>query len=188
MELSQSERIAALIERIGRLIHTDAHAKGLLPVQWETLRYLERANRFSRTPAALTAYLGLTKGTVSQTLNTLEARGLVKKQVDPKDRRGRRLTLTAKGRNLLRRDPLAEIVAAIDDLSRSRRESLSSTLESLLFGRLATRGRQPFGQCMDCRYFARNHTDGQPHYCQLLNAPLAESDSAAICHEQSPAT
>ena len=53
------ERIAALIERIGRLLSTDAHAGGLLPVQWEALRY--RANRFSRTPAALTAYLGLTR-------------------------------------------------------------------------------------------------------------------------------
>ena len=86
------ERIAALIERIGRLLSTDAHAGGLLPVQWEALRYLGRANRFSRTPAALTAYLGLTKGTVSQTVHVLEAKGLVTKQVDPADRRGRRLS------------------------------------------------------------------------------------------------
>ena len=52
------ERIAALIERIGRLLTADSHASGLLPVQWEVLRYLRRANRFSRTLAALTAYLG----------------------------------------------------------------------------------------------------------------------------------
>jgi len=77
-----AEHIAALIERIGRLLSTDAHAAGLLPVQWEVLRYLRRANRFSRTPAALTAYLGLTKGTVSQTLRALEGRGLVRKRVD----------------------------------------------------------------------------------------------------------
>ena len=107
------ERIAALIERIGRLLSTDAHAGGLLPVQWEALRYLGRANRFSRTPAALTAYLGLTKGTVSQTVHALEARGLVTKQVDPVDRRGRRLSLSPAGRTLLMRDPLVETVTAI---------------------------------------------------------------------------
>ena len=111
------ERIAALIERIGRLLSTDAHAGGLLPVQWEALRYLGRANRFSRTPAALTAYLGLTKGTVSQTVHALEARGLVTKQVDPADRRGRRLTLSPAGRTLLGRDPLAATVAATRSLS-----------------------------------------------------------------------
>ena len=45
---SGPEHIAALIERIGRLLSADAHAARLAPVQWEALRYLGRANRFSR--------------------------------------------------------------------------------------------------------------------------------------------
>ena len=43
-------------------------------------------NRHHTTRLRLTAYLGLTKGTLSQTLSTLEAKGLVTKQVDPVDR------------------------------------------------------------------------------------------------------
>ncbi len=181
------ERIAALIERIGRLLSTDAHAGGLLPVQWEALRYLGRANRFSRTPAALTAYLGLTKGTVSQTVHALEARGLVTKQVDPADRRGRRLSLSPAGRTRLMRDPLAETVAAIRRLSGPQRTELARGLESILSSRLDARKRKPFGQCRDCRYFARRHAGGAPHYCRLLDEPLTEQEKNEICHEQQPA-
>ena len=42
-------------ERLGRLVQSEAHAAGLQPVQWEALRFLERANRFSRTAAAVTS-------------------------------------------------------------------------------------------------------------------------------------
>ena len=181
-----AEHIAALIERIGRLLRTDAHAAGLLPVQWEVLRYLRRANRFSRTPAALTAYLGLTKGTVSQTLRALERRGLVRKRVDPGDRRSRRLSLSQAARQLLLQDPLAETVAATRRLTAPQREALSGALEALLSARLEARERQPFGQCRDCRYFVRQHPAGAPHYCLLLEEPLAEEESGAICHEQRP--
>ena len=181
------ERIAALIERIGRLLRTDAHAGGLLPVQWEALRYLDRANRFSRTPAALTAYLGLTKGTVSQTLNALEAKGLIVKQVDPGDRRSRRLSLSPAGRTLLERDPLAATVAATRRLSGPQRAALARGLESILSSRLDARQRNPFGQCRNCRYFARRHAGGAPHYCRLLDEPLAEEEKNLICREQQPA-
>ena len=181
------ERIAALIERIGRLLRTDAHAGGLLPVQWEALRYLDRANRFSRTPAALTAYLGLTKGTVSQTLNALEAKGLVVKRVDPGDRRSRSLSLSLAGRALLGRDPLAQTVEATRTLSGPQRAELARGLESILSSRLDARQRKPFGQCRDCRYFARRHPGGAPHYCRLLDEPLAAEEQDLICHEQQPA-
>jgi len=186
MKRDTAEYVAALLERVGRLLSAEAHAEGLLPVQWEVLRYLERANRFSRTAAAITAYLGITKGTVSQTLNALEANGLVKKRVSAKDRRSKHLTLTKKGLGMLRRDPLAATVRAIDGLGSSVQQALHKNLESLLVQRLAMKDRQPFGQCRDCRYFARKHPDGGPYYCQLLQERLARADALAICYEQQP--
>ena len=57
MKDDAANRVAALIERIGRLVSRESHAEGLQPVQWEALRYLAKANRFSRTAAAATAYL-----------------------------------------------------------------------------------------------------------------------------------
>lgn len=186
MKPSPPERTAALIERIGRLLSTEAHAEGLLPVQWEALRYLQRANRFSTTAAALTAYLGLTKGTVSQTLKALENKGLVKKRVNNRDRRSNHLLLTAKGRHLLGRDPLVATVAALGDLNRSTQSALDTGLATLLSARLSAQDRQPFGQCRDCRYFARRHPDGNPHFCQLLKESLVEPEANAICFEQRP--
>ncbi len=187
MKSDTAESIAALIERIGRLISTEAHIDGLLPVQWETLRYLNRANRFSRTPAALTAYLGLTKGTVSQTLNVLEYKGLVKKQANPKDRRSKHLSLTGKAQKLLLRDPLDATIAAIGRLTSASQKTLKKDLRSVLTTRLTSQDRQPFGQCQNCRYFARRHAEGSPHYCALLQEQLMEDDAQAICFEQVPA-
>ena len=50
---------------------------GLLPVQLAMLGYLRDANRYSNMPQCLAEYLGLTKGTVSQSLKILEERGRV---------------------------------------------------------------------------------------------------------------
>lgn len=44
----------------------------LQPVQLSALHYLARCNRYSDTPLGVTEYLGLTKGTVSQSLKVLE--------------------------------------------------------------------------------------------------------------------
>ena len=188
MDKTDAGRTAVLLERVGRLINQEAHADGLQPVQWEALRYLARANRFSQTAGALTAYLGLTKGTVSQTLKALESKALIRKQPDKKDRRSNRLVLTARGRRQLGNDPLAATASALEDLPRQTRRELVQGLSALLGGRLDAQQRQPFGQCSDCRYFARKHADGNPHYCQLLNERLNASDSEAICFEQQPAT
>lgn len=65
---------AHLIDRLDRLARNGEVSGDLNPAQWEALRFVSRANRFSRTPAALAEYLGSTRGTVSQTLIALEKR------------------------------------------------------------------------------------------------------------------
>ncbi|MEO1575956.1 MAG: MarR family transcriptional regulator, partial [Pseudomonadota bacterium] len=128
-----------LLERLSRLIQNGATTDGLRPTHWEALRYLARANRFSRTPTALTAYLGVTKGTVSQSIAALEKKGLVKKDAAGGDRRRVRLALTRAGRARLTDDPLAAIDQAVDDLPADLRKAvtrgLSQALTSLLHER-----------------------------------------------------
>jgi len=187
VENGYEKRIAALLERLGRLAFTESYSQGLNPVQWEVLRYLARANRFSNTAMALTAYLGLTKGTVSQSVKALEGKGLLRKRADSRDRRNVRLFLTAAGRRLLFRDPLRGIEEASATMPERVRRRLAADLNSLLGHSLAVRGRQPFGLCRECRYFARNHPDGGPHRCLLLEEPLSNPDSGLICLEQTAA-
>lgn len=182
-----SQDIAVLLERLARVVQNETHSEGLKPTQWEALRYLARANRFSRTPSGLTAYLGMTKGTVSQTLNALERKGLAVKEIDPTDRRQVYIDLTAKGAQLLERDPIESLVKSALRMPGDERRILAESLESLLKETLRCRGGLPFGVCKTCRYFKANDPEGAPHRCSLLDAPLSKNDSKSICVEQQSA-
>jgi len=176
-----------LLERLSRLLQNDAHAGSLKPTQWEAVRYLSRANRFSRSPSALTRYLGMTKGTVSQTLHALERKGLIEKTAIEGDRRSVNIDLTRAGAKLISEDPLRAVEAAIERLPKSARTALSGILHDLLSDMLAQRGGRPFGVCKTCRHFKRRHRRGAPNFCSLLNEPLSAEDSELICAEQEAA-
>ena len=177
-------RAAHLIERLGRLLRAGDHADGINPAQAEALRYLARANRFSRTPAALADYLGSTRGTVSQTLIALEAKDLVEKQAKARDGRSVTLSLTRSGEAFLKKDAVRDLARALDRAEAAA--PLADALEGALRGLLSARGGRAFGACQTCRHFRRDHRGGrQPHHCALLDEPLSEGDAALICAEQS---
>ena len=172
-----------LLERLSRVLQNDAHAGGLKPTQWEGLRYLARANRFSRSPGALTAYLGMTKGTVSQTLQALERKGLVRKRAAAEDRRSVQLDLTKAGEKALANDPLRDLEMSIAEMTQDAQNALGAALENLVKDMLDRRNGQSFGACKSCRHFRRKHSQGAPHFCTLLGEPLSSEDSEEICAE-----
>lgn len=176
-------QIPLLIERLARILQNDAHIGGLKPTQWEALRYLARANRFSRSPSAVTLYLGMTKGTVSQSLATLERKGLVVKKGEAADRRSIRIDVTASGLRALERDPVAAMEAAVQRMSKADRAALSQTLEKVLQQLLQERGGRAFGACRTCRHFRKSHAQGAPHYCSLLGEKLSAEDGEHSCVE-----
>ena len=172
-------------ERFSRILQNDSHTGGLKPTQWEALRFLGRANRFSRNPGSVTSYLGLTKGTVSQTLNSLTAKGLITKTINKVDKRAVVLSLTKKGQKLLADDPIRLIEKSIQKLPPEDRDAVSTGVEKLIGLMLKERMSKPFGLCNSCQHFARNHESGKPHFCQLLKQPLCDEDRTKICVEQS---
>lgn len=180
-----SDRLTEMMTRAARLIAGEGHSDGLKPVQWQALRYLAAANRFSRTPGGLTAWLGQTKGTVSQTIAALERKGLVTRADDAADRRLVRLALTARGRALLDAAPSGVAAAMLDGLSAQERRALEPLVRRMLTGHLARRGQRAFGQCRDCRHFRPGQ--GGAHRCALLDVPLDDGDAEAICMEQEAA-
>lgn len=182
--MAKPDSIPLLLERFARILQNDAHHEGLRPTQWEALRYLARANRFSRSPGAVTTYLGMTKGTVSQTLGALENKGLIQKKSETADRRAVRLELTRLGLRMLEQDPLFEMERALEEFGRSDRAALAALLESVLVGMLEQRGGRSFGACKTCRHFCKNAKGGDPHFCNLLKLPLTKADSKQICVEQ----
>jgi DNA-binding MarR family transcriptional regulator len=172
--------IATDMERLTRLIRASEHRDGLNPAQWEALRFLARANRFSNSPGALTSYLGATKGTVSQTLKSLEAKGLVVKAPRGGRRGSLSLELTPKAVEALAADPWTRCSADAAGLRGKIRRRLAKGLSELLMIELARKGTPQFGACTDCRYFREQASDASP-VCMLFDEMLTEADTKGIC-------
>ncbi len=176
---------AHLIDRIERLSHSGVPVHGLNPAQWEALRYLRRANRFSRTPAALASYLGSTRGTVSQTLIALEGKGFVSRAPSPRDGRSVDLALTGKGLAALEDDPLLRLAEDLAQGAGGEVSAVADMLRGALRATVRRNGGRPFGVCRSCRHFRAG--EAAQHRCALLDEPLSEADSADICLEQEEA-
>ena len=170
-------RIAALIERIGRFARA-REAATLAPAQWEALRFIARANSFSRQPTAVAAWLATTKGTASQTLMALERKGLIRKARHPSDGRVTRLEATPAGLALLEEDPMRGLVAAIARLPPLYAAALSQSLAHIA-GDLAPEGARPvFAGCAGCRHL---ETRGEARRCRNFAADLTGEETILAC-------
>lgn len=190
--VERTQRIGALglLDRTSRLVHSLQQAEGLRPAQWEALRYLGLANRYSRSPSAVTAFLHATRSPVSQVINTLVARGLVDREPNPRDKRGVYLKVTEKGRQVLQRDPLNRVSAAVYALEDSAREAIEFGLGKFIAELQRGRHHPAFGICDSCRHFRADDAVGEtggPHRCGLTHEPLSAEDSRLICVEQQSA-
>ena len=178
---------ARLLDRLQRLVRAGELSGELNPVQWETLRYLSQANRFSRTPAALADYLASTRGTVSRTLASLESKGYVRRAESAHDGRSVEFTLTKKASDTLKLDPLLTIAKDIEKAAGRDLGEVVENLREMLHTAIARNRGRAFGVCVSCRHFrVDQHTGPAPHHCALLNEPLSDADSDAICVEQEP--
>ena len=185
-KLKQALEAAHLIDRLERLSRSADARTGLNPAQWEALRYVACANRFSRSPAALADYLNSTRGTVSQTLIALEDKGFIARKPNVKDRRSVELVLTDAGQIALAKDPLIDLAHDIAADPSADIETLVVALRAALRQTINRNGGKSFGACHTCRFFQRGaHKKGAtaPHRCGLLDEPLSNADSLAICME-----
>ena len=177
------------LERLARLMRAREHDDGLNPAQWEALRFLSRANRFSNSPGALTRYLGATKGTVSQTVIALERKGFITKSLREGGRKTISLALTEKGQAALARDPWADLARVAEDLGGKTRRRLYRGLSDLLESEISRSRLASFGTCPTCRFFrerGRSEDAKGPHLCMAFEEALTEADTSRICREHAP--
>ncbi len=183
----QANRLYELLQRLGRLIRQAEYETGLNPAQWEALCYLARCNKVSNTPSALTAYMGTTKGTISQTLNALERKALIYKQKQSQDPRKVSLHLTKTGRTFIKEHQSKENYSKPLALYTKQQQALiEDAIETILKAQLTKRQGATFGMCKSCAHFCPNHdrtNQNTPHFCQLLNVPLSDKDKEEICAE-----
>jgi len=173
-------------ERISHLLRSETRRAGadydLQPIQLDALSFLNRANRYSNTPHGVTEYLGLTKGTVSQTLMVLERKGLIQKKPDKKDGRIVHLNITKVGRKLLGKTlPTQTVQKVWEDISESRQNQLIEELQQLLKTMQQLNGMKPFGLCLSCRYNQKKSAG--KFFCALTQENLSQADTKLICRE-----
>jgi DNA-binding MarR family transcriptional regulator len=181
-----AERLHQLTERLSSLFRASlrqaASAEGLKVVQLEALVYLSMANRYSDSPAGLTDYLGVTKGTVSQTIKALERHGLLEKHPDSVDGRVVHCRLTRRGKAMAEK---AYPTALLREVPKTVLADATPGLESLLRDLQRANGFRAFGVCHSCRFYRPSGSNGQ---CGLTLEPLSKADSTKICREHEIAT
>jgi DNA-binding MarR family transcriptional regulator len=172
-----------LIERMAALIRSEERKKctelGLQPVHLQVMDYLSRCNRYSDTPAALTKYLGMTRGTVSQTLLLLEKKGYIQKTADANDRRVVHLSLLAEGDAILTKARPVDLYSQASVIFHSN-DSQENVFVNALTALQKANKSQSFGLCKTCKYFT---TTSDGFICGLTKEQLSQMDSEKICQE-----
>jgi MarR family transcriptional regulator, organic hydroperoxide resistance regulator len=165
-----AERLSTLPRNLMRRY---AAASNVQAVHLEVLQYLSICNRYSDTTQAIAEYLGLTKGSISQSLAHLEAKALITRKQDELDKRVFHLSLTPIG------------WAFINDMNQALHLTVASAdeplLESVLRSLQKQNGLTGFGICQTCRF---NQNPSQNVFvCGLTNEKLKRPEIDKICRE-----
>ena len=173
-----------LVERLGNLMRTELRKAGsdesLQPVHLQALIYLGKANRYSNTPQALADYLGLTKGTVSQTLLLLDRRGLIERFEDEIDRRVVRLRLSSAGEQLLAEaQPSLPWQNATRNISPNRIRNATSALREALMTLQEDNEGTMFGTCGSCTWAQK--LSQRIYRCGRMGDRLSGPETRKIC-------
>lgn len=130
------EGIVSRIERIQRYLQAATRASlkeaGLTKEEWKVLMELHDS---VRSHGSLCRHLDVSTGAMTNRLDKLEARGLIRRARDPEDRRGVLLELTPEGES--RFDESIDVAAGrerelLDGLTVSEKQQLNRLLSTLL--------------------------------------------------------
>ena len=122
--------VAHALEQLVRVHFARSFVQGLKPAQWHALRYFAVMPLEDRTVTAFARHRGSTMGTASTTISALVRKGYLGRSSGSARNSG--LYVTDKGHELLRDDPINELVRAIDTLDTAERDALERALPKLV--------------------------------------------------------
>ncbi|MGY3341971.1 MarR family transcriptional repressor of emrRAB [Bradyrhizobium sp. USDA 4472] len=161
--------------------------RGLRYREWKALRFLARANRFSKSPTAVADYIGTTRATATQVIKALEDKSYIVREAAAHDKRSVMLCVTPQGEKMLaHHDPICGMVNAIEKLVAEHRSQLRNTLNEILRRIDATGSKISVGCCIDCLFLRRGavarHGKARPDFiCRLHGARLAANETELLC-------
>jgi DNA-binding MarR family transcriptional regulator len=183
-----ADRIATGLHKIGLVLRHAAwrqHGRsGLTPTQAQLLTALAAGDR-GRTLSSLAAELGITGATASDSLSTLERKGLVEKRRSSDDGRALAVRPTLTGRNIARRLALWPdfLLGALEELDAAERDVFQRALVKMIRA-LQAQGQIPVARmCVGCRFFRPHvYEDAQtPHHCAFVDAPFGDRELRIDC-------
>lgn len=174
-----------VLERLANLLRASERRAGarfgLQPVHLHALSYLNRCNRYSDNLMAVTDYLGITKGTASQTLRLLQDKGMIAGTQDERDGRKVHLRLTAKGEQILAEAlPPPPLDRGLTGLGREGAAAVCSEMQRLLRLMQHANELKSFGVCRSCAFLRREEGGLR---CGLTSEALEATDVGRICRE-----
>lgn len=179
-------KIVFALDKISEYFKNSLREKGkkykLSPIQIQILIFIENHSNKYQTVNYISDEFNVSKATISDSIKTLEKRGLVKKVKSTKDSRSSLIKLDTKGEKIV--DILSEFPQSLTDLV----ENIKSNNQELLWQELYNilNSLQSAGEiniqrmCNTCVHFSsKNHQS----YCNLLNKVLESSDLRLDCNE-----
>jgi DNA-binding MarR family transcriptional regulator len=149
------ETVELLIQAAGSFYFDDSR-HGLRDREWAALRFLSRANRFSRTPSALADFMGVTRAATSQIVKPLEEQSYLARKPSADDKRSVLLSVTPKGEKLLAQlDPINGVVDAVAALYPDDCVKLRNALNAILNRVDPPQTQANAGLCRDCIFLHR---------------------------------
>ena len=131
--LSRVTRLARHLDIARKAAFSDV---GLEIWEFDVLAALRRAgDPYALSPGQLGSQTMVTSGTITNRVDRLEERGLVRRERDPNDRRGVKVVLTDEGRTVVDEaltDLLDRERQLLEDLSANEQKSLANMLRTLV--------------------------------------------------------
>lgn len=194
-ERDPAHRVLVGLSKIGMALRShawqEAAPRGLTPTQAQVLVVLGRAPASGLRLSSVASQLGVSAPTVSDSVSTLERKGLVEKSPAVDDARALAITLTEEGAR--QRDEISEwpdlLLDTVRVLDEEERAVFLRALVKII-RQLQERGRISTSRmCASCRFFRPNVHDDElrPHHCAYVDAPFGDHNLRLDCAEHEPA-
>ncbi|WP_262245620.1 MarR family winged helix-turn-helix transcriptional regulator [Parapedobacter soli] len=184
-------KIIASLERIAQafrvLLWTESKEHALSPIQVQVLIFLLHHSEEKRKVSYLASEFNMTKATISDTVKSLEQKGLISKEYTERDTRSYAIRLSDKGKDIASQTSLftRELRAPLDELDAGDKENLLLSLIGIIRHLNRVGVITPQRMCFTCSHY-RPGSGGQGHFCQLLNQSLAPTELRVDCAEHVP--
>jgi DNA-binding MarR family transcriptional regulator len=179
-----------LLFQVVRGCYFDDDRRGLRDREWTALRFLSRANRFSRTPSALAVFMATTRATASQIVMALEQKSYLVRERSQGDKRSVMLRVTPLGEKLLaQHDPINAVISAVAALARDDGVKLRGWLHDIVARVDKPDDQTETGHCRDCIFLVRSSAaacSGKSRakselFCRFHRKPVAAEELDRLC-------